>query len=104
VPIFSVGPGGVARPDTVVETLLADCSQASASRTRPARSSRTGRRDAEAGSSDINSHVIRIRRAGVGGPDSAVVDLAHAMEHSDLHPDPSNVEPLIERASVSIPR
>jgi 2-dehydropantoate 2-reductase len=104
VPIFGVRPEDVARPDTVVETLL---DRLLAGFVLPHSTSTIlqdwtkGRRSEV---DDINGHVIRAsEQLGLEAPvNRAVVELALAIEQGDLHPDPSNLQLLIERASMSI--
>ena len=105
VPIFGVGPEDVARPETVVETLL---DRLLAGFVLPHSTSTilqdwTKGRHSEV--DDINGHVIRTAtELGLAAPvNRAVVELAHAIEHGVLHPDPGNLELLIERAWTSVP-
>jgi 2-dehydropantoate 2-reductase len=57
VPIFGVGPEGVARPDTVVETLLDRLLAASSSRTSTDTILQDWTKGRRSEVDDINSHV-----------------------------------------------
>src|SRR5262245_26984625 len=102
VPIFGVLPKHVGQPSTVVETLL---DRLLSGFVLPQSTSTVlqdwtkGRRSEV---DNINGHVIRTaEQLGFEAPvNSAVVELAHAIELGELNPDPSNLELLVERASM----
>jgi 2-dehydropantoate 2-reductase len=100
LPIFGLGPDDVARPETVVETLLDTLLGGfvlSHSTTTILQDWTKGRRSEV---DDINGHVVRtLGSLGRDAPvNAAVVELAHAIERGALPPDPSNLAPLLERA------
>jgi len=106
VPIFGLTEDDVTRPETVVETLL---DRLLAGFVLPHSMSTVlqdwikGRRSE---ADDINGHVARTGRQ-LGWPtpvNTAVVELAHAIESGDLHPSPANLELLLERSSTPEPR
>ena len=99
LPIFGLGPEDVARRDTVVETLLDTLLRGFVlpHSTTTILQDWTKGRHSEV--DDINGHVVRTHESlGSRAPvNAAVVGLAHAIERGALHPDPSNLELLIER-------
>jgi 2-dehydropantoate 2-reductase len=102
VPIFGLSSADVARPETVVETLL-DCLLGGfvlPHSTSTILQDWTKGRRSEA--DDINGYVVRMaERLEDNAPaNAAVVDLAHAIERGSLRPDPANLELLVERASA----
>jgi 2-dehydropantoate 2-reductase len=103
VPIFGLGPEDVLHPATVVETLLdrlLDGFVLPHSTSTILQDWTKGRRSEV---DDINGHVVEAAaRLGSDAPvNAAVVDVAHAIERGDLHPDPSNLETLLQRAATS---
>ena len=102
VPIFGLGPDEVLHPATVVETLLArllDSFVLPHSTSTILQDWTKGRRSEV---DDINGHVVEAAaRLGSEAPvNAAVVDVAHAIERRDIHPDSSNLETLLERAAT----
>ena len=96
LPIFGLTPADVARPDTVVETLLdtlLDGFVLPHSTTTILQDWTKGRRSEV---DDINGHVVRTLQ-GLGRPapaNAAVVELAHAIEAGSLRPSPSLLDEL----------
>jgi 2-dehydropantoate 2-reductase len=96
LPIFGLTPGDVARPETVVETLLdtlLDGFVLPHSTTTILQDWTKGRRSEV---DDINGHVVRTLQA-LGRPapvNAAVVELAHAIEDGSLEPSPALLDEL----------
>jgi 2-dehydropantoate 2-reductase len=103
VPIFGLTEDDVTRPETIVETLL---DQLLGGFVLPHSMSTVlqdwakGRRSEV---DEINGYVTRTgRQLGWQTPvNTAVVELAHAIESGDLHPSPANLELLLERSSTT---
>jgi 2-dehydropantoate 2-reductase len=99
VPIFGVRPDHVARPELVVEQLLDELLRGFVL----PRSTSTILQDWTKGRrsevDDINGHVVRAsEEVGRTAPvNAAVVEIAHAIEHGHLRPEPSNLERLRPR-------
>jgi 2-dehydropantoate 2-reductase len=96
LPIFGLTPDDLARPDTVVETLLDTLLTGFVlphSTTTILQDWTKGRRSEV---DDINGHVVRTLEAlGRSAPvNAAVVQLAHAIEKGSLQPSPSLVDEL----------
>jgi 2-dehydropantoate 2-reductase len=99
LPIFGLRQDDVARPETIVETLLdtlLDGFVLPHSTTTILQDWRKGRRSEV---DDINGHVVRtLEGLGRSAPvNAAVVELATAIERGELRPDRSNLELLADR-------
>jgi 2-dehydropantoate 2-reductase len=100
LPIFGLTPEDVARPETVVETLLDTLLAGFVlphSVTTVLQDWQKGRHSEV---DDLNGHVVRtLRSLGVDAPvNAAVVELAHEIERGSLSPDPSLLERLAATA------
>jgi 2-dehydropantoate 2-reductase len=100
LPIFGLGPADVARPESVVETLLDTLLGGfvlSHSLTTVLQDWSKGRHSEV---DELNGHVVQtLRRCGRDAPvNAAVVDVAHEIERGALRPNPANLERLLERA------
>ena len=96
VPIFGVRPEDVARPALVVEQLLDELLGGFVlphSTSTILQDWTKGRRSEV---DDINGHVVRVsHELGRTAPaNAAVVEIARAIEHGHLRPEPSNLERL----------
>jgi 2-dehydropantoate 2-reductase len=103
LPIFGLEADDVARPETVVETLLDTLLAGFVlphSMTTVLQDWTKGRRSEV---DDINGHVVQtLTQVGRAAPvNAAIVELAHAIERGALTPDPSNLELLVERSGLA---
>jgi 2-dehydropantoate 2-reductase len=103
VPIFGLTDDDVTRPETVVETLLDRLLEGFVlphSMSTVLQDWTKGRRSEV---DEINGHVVRTgQQLGWQTPvNTAVVELAHAIESGDLHPSPTNLGLLLERSSTA---
>jgi 2-dehydropantoate 2-reductase len=99
-PIFGLTPDDVSQPETVVETLLDTLLEGFVlphSTTTILQDWTKGRRSEV---DDINGHVVRTLHAlGRSAPvNTAVVELAHAIERGELEPSPS----LLDRLAATL--
>jgi 2-dehydropantoate 2-reductase len=103
VPIFGLTESDVTRPETIVEKLLNTLLEGFVlphSMSTVLQDWAKGRRSEV---DEINGHVTRTgQKLGSHTPaNSAVVELAHAIESGDLHPAPANLALLLERSSTA---
>jgi 2-dehydropantoate 2-reductase len=101
LPIFGLTPKDVARPETVVETLLDTllCGFVLPHSTTTILQDWTKGRRSEV--DDINGHVVRTLAAlGRSAPiNAAVVELAHEIERGERQPSPALLESLVTVAA-----
>ena len=103
VPIFGLTEDDVTHPEKVVETVLDRLLEGFVlphSTSTVLQDWTKGRRSEV---DEINGHVTRTgHQLGWQTPvNTAVVELAHAIEHGDLDPSPANLELLLKRSSTA---
>ena len=102
VPIFGLTEDDVTRPGTVVETLLDRLLEGFVLPHSMSTVLQDWAKSRRSEVDEINGHVVRTgHQLGWQTPvNTAVVDLAHAIERGDLHPSPANLELLLDAATA----
>lgn len=97
LPIFGLGPDDVARPETVVETLLDALYRGFVVPTTTTTVLHDWRRGRRSEAEQLNGHVARLgARHGIPTPaNDALIAIARRIERGDLGPEPRNAERLL---------
>ncbi|RXZ51690.1 ketopantoate reductase family protein [Agromyces binzhouensis] len=100
LPIFGLAPADLARPDTVVETLLDTLYRGFVLPTTTTTVLHDWRRGRRSEAEQLNGHVVRLgARHGIPTPaNDALMAVARGIERGDLRPEPRNAERLLALA------